>query len=60
VIETEEGRFIGVTPDGLAAVAVSLVHGCAVQSMIDPKSFDIEEHLSAIEGLVSPAPAIAR
>jgi AcrR family transcriptional regulator len=32
------------TPDGVAAVAVSLVHGCALQAVIEPKEFDVEEH----------------
>jgi AcrR family transcriptional regulator len=52
VLGNEAGRFLGVTPDGLAAVSVSLIHGCAVQAMIDPKHFDIEEYLDAVEGLV--------
>lgn len=52
VLGTEGGRFLGVTPDGLAAVSVSLIHGCAVQAMIDPKHFDIAEYLDAVEGLV--------
>ncbi len=52
VLGTEQGRFVGVTPDGLAAVSVSLVHGCAVQALIDPTNFDIGEHLEAIEGLL--------
>jgi AcrR family transcriptional regulator len=37
----------GVTPEGLAAVAVSFINGCAVQAMIDPDHFDIEQHLAA-------------
>ena len=37
---------------GLAAVAVGFIKGCAVQSMIDPKNFDIEEFLTAMKGLM--------
>jgi len=48
----EPERFPGVTPDGLAAVAVSFIKGCAVQSMIDPEQFDIAEYLVAAEGLL--------
>jgi len=33
-----------VTPDGLAAVAVSLVHGCALQALIEPKTFRVDRH----------------
>ena len=36
-----------VTVEGVAAVAVSLVHGCALQSVIDPKGFDVHQHFAA-------------
>lgn len=36
-----------VTATGVAAVAVSLIHGCALQSVIDPKGFDVEQHFDA-------------
>lgn len=36
-----------VTVPGVAAVAVSLIHGCALQSVIDPKGFDVERHFGA-------------
>jgi TetR/AcrR family transcriptional repressor of bet genes len=36
-----------VTVDGVAAVAVSLVHGCALQGVIDPKGFDVHQHFAA-------------
>jgi AcrR family transcriptional regulator len=35
------------TVKGVAAVAVSLIHGCALQSVIDPKGFDVEQHFAA-------------
>jgi TetR/AcrR family transcriptional repressor of bet genes len=41
-----------VTPDALAAVAVSLVNGCAVQAMIDPHHFDTGAYLMAVQGLI--------
>ena len=40
------------TPDGLAAVAVSWIHGCAVQAMVDPAHFDTDEFLAAVRALV--------
>lgn len=52
VLVAEPDRFSEVTPDGLAAVAVSFIKGCAVQSMIDPKRFDIVEYLAAAEALL--------
>jgi AcrR family transcriptional regulator len=49
-------RLVGVTPEGLAAVGASFIHGCALQVMIDPAHFDVEEHLMAFEGLLGPSP----
>jgi TetR/AcrR family transcriptional repressor of bet genes len=49
-----------VTPDALAAVALSLITGCAVQAMIDPDHFDTGAYLAAVEGLIerlAPTPA---
>jgi AcrR family transcriptional regulator len=33
------------TPDSLAATAVSLVHGCALQAVIDPTGFEVGQHI---------------
>jgi AcrR family transcriptional regulator len=52
VLEAEPERFSHVTADGLAAVAVSFIKGCAVQAMIDPDHFDIREYLEAAEALL--------
>jgi TetR/AcrR family transcriptional repressor of bet genes len=52
VLEAEPERFPHVTADGLAGVAVSFIKGCAVQAMIDPEHFDIQEYLVAAEGLL--------
>jgi len=38
--------------DGLAAVAVSLVHGCALQAVIDPKNFNVLQHFETASGLL--------
>ena len=35
------------TGTGVAAVVVSLIHGCALQAVIDPKGFDVEQHFDA-------------
>jgi TetR/AcrR family transcriptional regulator, transcriptional repressor of bet genes len=35
------------TPDGLAAVAVSFIHGCALQAVIDRKAFSVRQHFDA-------------
>jgi len=51
VLRAEPARFAGVTAEGLAAVSVSFIKGCAVQSMIDPKNVDIDEFLAATQGL---------
>jgi hypothetical protein len=36
-----------LTPDTLAATAVSLVHGCALQAVIDPRRFEVGRHKNA-------------
>jgi TetR/AcrR family transcriptional regulator, transcriptional repressor of bet genes len=35
-----------VTPD-VAGVTVSLIHGCALQAVIDPKAFSVQQHFDA-------------
>lgn len=52
VLRAEPERFAQVTAEGLAAVAVSFIKGCAVQSMIDAEHFDIDDYLMAAQGLV--------
>ena len=36
-----------MTAAGLAAVAVSLVHECSLQAVIDPNGFSVEQHFDA-------------
>jgi TetR/AcrR family transcriptional repressor of bet genes len=48
----EPAAFAGATADGLAAVAVSWIQGCAVQAMVDPEHFDTDEYLAAVRGMV--------
>lgn len=50
VLTAEPERFARVTVEGLAAVAVSFIKGCAVQSMIDP-NFRINEFLAAADSM---------
>jgi TetR/AcrR family transcriptional repressor of bet genes len=52
VLRAEPVRFAGVTAEGLAAVAVSFINGCAVQAMIDPDRFDVGEYLAAVQGII--------
>jgi AcrR family transcriptional regulator len=52
VLAAEPERFGRVTADGLAAVAVSFIKGCAVQSMMDPGRFSIDDYLVSAEGLL--------
>jgi TetR/AcrR family transcriptional regulator, transcriptional repressor of bet genes len=56
VLRAEPARFDGVTPEGLAAVAVSFINGCAVQAMIDPEHFDVEAYLAAVQGMLGAFP----
>ena len=59
VLRSEPDRFEHVTADSLAAVAVSFIKGCAVQSMIDADQFDIEAYLTAVQGMVGHFGALA-
>lgn len=52
LLEAEPASFPGATADGLAAVAVSWIHGCAVQAMIDPGHFDTDGYLEAVRGMI--------
>jgi TetR/AcrR family transcriptional regulator, transcriptional repressor of bet genes len=44
----------GVTADGMAAVAVSWIQGCAVQALIAPEMFDTDDYLAALRGMMAP------
>ncbi len=59
VIASDPERFTGMTPESLAAVAVSFIKGCAVQSMIEP-NLDVIGFLRAAEALLAPASAGTR
>lgn len=47
-------RKDGVTPEGLAAVAVGLITGGAAQAMVDPDAFDLAAYLSTGERIFEP------
>jgi len=53
VIAGDPARFAGVTAADLAAMAVSFIKGCAVQSMVEP-SLDTAGFLRATEILLAP------
>jgi AcrR family transcriptional regulator len=53
LIRAEPVAFASATADGMAAVAVSWIHGCAVQALIDPEHFNADEYLAAVRGMVS-------
>jgi TetR/AcrR family transcriptional regulator, transcriptional repressor of bet genes len=50
LIRAEPETFAGVTADGLAAVGVSWIQGCAIQAMNDPHRFDTDEYIAAVRG----------
>ena len=52
LVAAEPDTFAGVTPAGLAAVAVSWVQGCAVQAMTDPDRFDMTGYLAAVQRII--------
>jgi TetR/AcrR family transcriptional regulator, transcriptional repressor of bet genes len=59
VVKADGARFPGVTAEGLAAIAVSFINGCAVQAMIDPEHFDVGEYLASVQGILGDFPIAA-
>jgi AcrR family transcriptional regulator len=53
VVASDPVRFAGTTAESLAAVAVSFIKGCAVQSMVEPR-LDVAGFLRAAEALLAP------
>jgi TetR/AcrR family transcriptional regulator, transcriptional repressor of bet genes len=53
VLATEPERFAHVTPEGLAAVVVGFIKGCAVQSVIDSKHFNVQQFQRAATALLT-------
>jgi AcrR family transcriptional regulator len=51
----KDGSPIGeiATPEGVAAVSVSLIHGCALQAVIDPDRFDVSQHFDAASQMLA-------
>ncbi len=52
VLRSESSGFARVTPTGLAAVTVGLINECAIQGSVDPEHFDMNDYLTAVQGLV--------
>jgi TetR/AcrR family transcriptional regulator, transcriptional repressor of bet genes len=52
MLMADPALYPGATAEGLAAVAVSWIHGCAVQAMVEPHDFDTDEFLAAVRGMV--------
>jgi AcrR family transcriptional regulator len=52
LLEAEPGPLARVTADGMAAVAVSWIHGCAVRAMVDPAGFDSDDYFAAVRGVI--------
>lgn len=52
LLTAEPATLGGTTADAMAAVAVSWIQGCAVQAMIDPDRFEMDEYLAAVRVIV--------
>jgi TetR/AcrR family transcriptional regulator, transcriptional repressor of bet genes len=53
VMRAEPERFRHVSAGALASMAVAFVKGCAVQSVIDPKGFDVDAITIAANALLA-------
>ena len=54
LLASDPDRFPNVTAEGIAAVAVGVIEGAAVQSVADPKHFDADGYAAAAKGLLEP------
>ena len=52
ILEEDPSAFAGATPAGMAAVALSWIHGCAVQALLDP-GFDPDSYLAAVHAMIA-------
>jgi len=48
VLQSDPAFFAGVTAEGLAALAVSWIQGCAMQMLVDPEHVDVDAYLDAV------------
>jgi TetR/AcrR family transcriptional regulator, transcriptional repressor of bet genes len=56
-----QGRLpAGVTAEGVAAAAVSFVHGCAIQAVMDPGHFQLDAVLGLADALTGDTSAAGR
>jgi TetR/AcrR family transcriptional regulator, transcriptional repressor of bet genes len=53
LLEADPLRLPGVTAEGMAAVAVSWIQGCAVQALVAPGQFDTDGYLAALRGMMA-------
>ena len=60
MLPVETSASSELTADGLAAVAVSLINGFAVQAMIDPQHFDRSAYIAAVDALVERLTSVPR
>lgn len=52
IAEALPDRFDDGTTEGLTAVIVSFIEGCALQLSANPEGFDVERYMRAVEALV--------
>lgn len=52
VVKALPARFQDGDAEGLAAVVVSFIEGCALQLIADPSQFDVNRYIDAVRGLV--------
>lgn len=52
MVASEPEAFGGMTAEGLAAIMVSFIEGCALQAVIDPASFDVAAYMENVDALI--------
>ncbi len=52
LIESEPGRFHGVTAEGFVTVILGIAQGCAIQSLLNKQRIDVEQILVVMRALL--------
>lgn len=52
VVASDPPRYRGVPAASLASVVAGFIEGCALQAVMDPKGFSVEDYCEAVKALV--------
>jgi AcrR family transcriptional regulator len=59
LVRSNPERYAHVTAQGLAGVVAGFIEGCALQAVMDPRRFDVEQSMATLAALVAPSAPVA-